>query len=795
MTKSERNELTAPPFYDTIAKVLRKWSHFISSFGVWLSLVERFVRDEEAVGSNPVTPTLEKRQRIICGLSGGASDEPQNCFMGELADMKISIIIPFYQGVSYFKQCIQSVKNQNLTEYEIVLVCDCGCDALPEEWLDREPIQVVMADSGSGETLPRGVAYCRNLGMKKATGDWFYFLDADDYILPGSLSGMISMQKKTDALLVTGKVRESWFGIENYKRVQADSEKSKERVDLDLHNFLISRSLIREKNLRMEEELVHDSELVFAVKTLVYSGKRCAHCPDSTYVHRWHNDRIHLPSLSQQRKDRGREDYLKAYEEAQEFLMEQSGDQKREEIQIRLERDLIRHFFEDRGFHTGAPAHSMAKALSKIASFEERIRSYPFWDRCQIRNFRKNRYTLAKWMGKLSTIKKKKKGLLGSRIQWYRVVDHIVFSRLPIRKDWILFDSFFGKSYSDSPKYLYEYIRSVHKDRYRYIWVLNEPSKSLQKTGKCVRVKRNSLRYMYYLSRSGYRIFNVRQPSWSEKRQGVVFLETWHGTPLKKLGFDLEDILTPNQDQKQVFYEQQKEWDYLVSANAFSTETFERCFGTDRDRILEMGYPRNDILYDERRLEIAKEVKRELSIPEDKKVILYAPTWRDDQYLDAAECHFSLALDFDAMWRELGQQYVVLLRTHYHVTQQMDLEARPGFVYDVSRYEDIGRLYVISDVCITDYSSVFFDFANLQRPILFYAYDRKEYADEIRGMYFDMDRDLPGPVLSTQKEVMDALKNLEKVEEEYRQRYEQFYERFCHVDDGNASKRIVEKVL
>ena len=272
-------------------------------------------------------------------------------------------------------------------------------------------------------------------------------------------------------------------------------------------------------------------------------------------------------------------------------------------------------------------------------------------------------------------------------------------------------------------------------------------------------------------------------------------METWHGTPLKKLGFDLEDILTPNQDQKQVFYEQQKEWDYLVSANAFSTETFERCFGTDRDRILEMGYPRNDILYDERRLEIAKEVKRELSIPEDKKVILYAPTWRDDQYLDAAECHFSLALDFDAMWRELGQQYVVLLRTHYHVTQQMDLEARPGFVYDVSRYEDIGRLYVISDVCITDYSSVFFDFANLQRPILFYAYDRKEYADEIRGMYFDMDRDLPGPVLSTQKEVMDALKNLEKVEEEYRQRYEQFYERFCHVDDGNASKRIVEKVL
>lgn len=149
-------------------------------------------------------------------------------------------------------------------------------------------------------------------------------------------------------------------------------------------------------------------------------------------------------------------------------------------------------------------------------------------------------------------------------------------------------------------------------------------------------------------------------------------METWHGTPLKKLAFDLDDLFSTNQRLKQVFYEQGKEWDYLTSANPFSTETFSRCFGVEKEKILEYGYPRNDILYAENKDEIAVQVKKELGIPEGKRVILYAPTWRDNQMYRRGEYKFTLAMDLDRMQKEFGADSVILLRTHYYIADMLD---------------------------------------------------------------------------------------------------------------------------
>ncbi len=389
----------------------------------------------------------------------------------------------------------------------------------------------------------------------------------------------------------------------------------------------------------------------------------------------------------------------------------------------------------------------------------------------------------------------KKQGIIGNRIQWYRVVEHLIFNRMPIKQNWIIFESFFGKSYSDSPKYLYEYLQRTQGDKYRYIWVLNGRSQALEMTGKHKTCRMNSIRYVYYMARCGYRIFNVRQPAWNKKRPGVVFLETWHGTPLKKLAFDIGDIISASQNHKMVFYEHAREWNYLVSANRFSTDVFERAFVYDREKILECGYPRNDILYSENRDEIAEEVKKELGIPEGKRVILYAPTWRDNQYYDKAKYKFTLAMDLDRMQKEFSESSVILLRTHYHIADILDLSAYEGFVYNCSQYEDVSHLYLVSDICITDYSSVFFDYANLKRPILFFVYDLEEYASEIRGMYMDMEKELPGPILQNNDELVDALMHIDSIAERYSERYQNFYERFCNVDDGNASARIVERVF
>ena len=188
--------------------------------------------------------------------------------------------------------------------------------------------------------------------------------------------------------------------------------------------------------------------------------------------------------------------------------------------------------------------------------------------------------------------------------------------------------------------------------------------------------------------------------------------------------------------------------------------------------LLEMGYPRNDDLVKFSDMDCEK-ARQELRIPKGKKVILYAPTWRENQHLPGEGYQFQLPVDFKR-WREvLGEEYVVLFRAHYFISNSFDFEAFQGFVYDVSQMDDINPLYLAADVLITDYSSVFFDYANLRRPILFFMYDYEQYKHEMRDFYFDIHM-LPGPVLMNQEEVLKTLKNLPDMVDKYEKKYAEF---------------------
>ena len=242
-------------------------------------------------------------------------------------------------------------------------------------------------------------------------------------------------------------------------------------------------------------------------------------------------------------------------------------------------------------------------------------------------------------------------------------------------------------------------------------------------------------------------------------------------------------------------YKQSRNWDYLLSDNRFSTECFKSAFLYPEEKILELGYPRNDLLYGDDRDERARKIKEKLGIPTDKKVVLYAPTWRDDDYYGPAKYRFSLPLDLEMM-KSLRDRYFFILRTHYFIADNLEIpEEDNDFVMDQSRYNDIGELYLISDILITDYSSVFFDFANLRRPILFFVYDFDKYASVLRGFYFDMTTGCPGPLLKTNEEVLDALENIDVVTREYKDKYKEFCDKFCYLDDGHASDRIVKRVF
>ena len=201
----------------------------------------------------------------------------------------------------------------------------------------------------------------------------------------------------------------------------------------------------------------------------------------------------------------------------------------------------------------------------------------------------------------------------------------------------------------------------------------------------------------------------------------------------------------------------------------------------------------NDFLYNYTENDI-KNIKKRFKIDNvSKKIILYAPTWRDNQHESGVGYTYKTEVDFDKLQKELGQDYIILFRAHYLVANEFNFENYKGFIYDASKVDDINELYVISDILITDYSSVFFDFANLKRPIIFYMYDLEHYRDKSNGFYIDLN-ELPGKIVKTQQEVENEILRLEK-EFKYDNKYKEFNDKYNYLDDGNASKRVVEECI
>ncbi len=372
---------------------------------------------------------------------------------------------------------------------------------------------------------------------------------------------------------------------------------------------------------------------------------------------------------------------------------------------------------------------------------------------------------------------------------WNRVQDNVA-----------VFIAFQGRSYCCSPKAIYEYMLSDERFKdWRFVWVFrkNKCVSDIPNLERAEIVTPKSREYFRYYARAKYIISNYKFPRYAPRRKGQIFLECWHGTPLKRLGFDISDDADNARDSRDNL-KKQYEWmskvsSYFISPSAFASEKFYSAFKLTEIKpettIIEQGYPRNDYLYNYTP-EQAEATRRRLGLPEGKKVILYAPTWRDNQHQPGVGFTYEVSVDFDRLREALGEEYVILFRAHYLVASSFDFAKYSGFVWDVSSLDDINELYVISDMLVTDYSSVFFDYANLRRPIIFYMYDLELYRDDIRGFYMTLEG-LPGPIVRTGGELIEAVKNIGTADF-YDERYKAFNEKYNYLDDGNASKRVVD---
>jgi CDP-glycerol glycerophosphotransferase len=368
---------------------------------------------------------------------------------------------------------------------------------------------------------------------------------------------------------------------------------------------------------------------------------------------------------------------------------------------------------------------------------------------------------------------------------------HYRLQRLRKRSDGVLFESWRGKQYSDSPRAISEELsRRGGPDQ---LWVVND--RSVQMPDDIPTVVRLSRDYYSALARARWVVANDSMPTFYSKRAGTTYLQTWHGTPLKRIGFDMDTIHFANKNYLEEFRHEVAKWDFLVSPNSFSTEILRRAFRYDGE-ILETGYPRNDVFHAGEQEAIRERVRTWYGIPRDKRVVLWAPTWRDNAFTPGRRYVFPMTLDLARVADAVGGDTVLLFRGHHLVSATIDQAALSNdFVKDVTQYPDVSDLYLAADVLMTDYSSVMFDFANTGKPMLFYTWDLEMYRDVLRGFYFDFEKDAPGPLLRTTDEVIAALRDLEDVAASFSGPHAAFVERFCSLDDGRAAARVVDRVF
>jgi CDP-glycerol glycerophosphotransferase len=356
--------------------------------------------------------------------------------------------------------------------------------------------------------------------------------------------------------------------------------------------------------------------------------------------------------------------------------------------------------------------------------------------------------------------------------------------------DAVLYETYYGKEFSESPREVFNELQA-RGVRLEHLVVVRDQQVIVP--DGAVAVPYRSERYYEALAQSRFIVANTHLPACHAKAEGQTVLQTWHGLGTKKVGLDMDAVHFANKSYiDNIRGGETDNWDYLVSPNPFTSPILRRAFAY-KGTLLETGVPRNDIFRRPDRDERAKAVKERLGIDAGKKVVLYAPTWRDNAFDGPGRYRLDLRFDVHEAAKSLGDDYALVFRKHSNVVDR--LPRGNGLVVDASDYPEVQELLLITDVLISDYSTLMCDFANTGRPMLFYTYDLANYRDVLRGFYFDFENEVPGPLIMNEDDLVPAIADADRIRSDFDAKYRAFAERFCPWDDGHATGRVVDAVF
>lgn len=356
-----------------------------------------------------------------------------------------------------------------------------------------------------------------------------------------------------------------------------------------------------------------------------------------------------------------------------------------------------------------------------------------------------------------------------------------------VNERMFFFESNLGKQYTGNPRYIYERMLERYPN-FIYVWCYSGRERI---PGNPIIVSRASAEYYKLLAKSRYIINNTTFPLWYQRRE-TFYLQTWHGTPFKRLHWDITSRPLKNRSTPE-FYTKSTRWDALLSPNNYSTKIFRSAFKYEGE-ILEYGYPANDIFYDQQRYDkVRRRIREKLGIFDERTpVFLYAPTWRDGKHLGNSMFEFDLMLDPHKFLKHAPRKSVLLIRSHHMSSSEKELAKLGGRAINVSTWDDAIELMCAADVLITDYSSIVFDWYCSRKPVIYYVPDYEQYVGKLRGAYFDLNDNHAGEICKTQEELFNVL---EPASSQRTTSYNDFYATFCGTHDGMASDRVIDYLL
>ena len=722
---------------------------------------------------------------------------------GARARPLVSFVLVVHREQAYLTECTSSLLADVGVEVELIAIDDASPDHGPEfldEFAERDGRVRVhhVADR-----LGPGAA--RNLALEMVTGDHVWFVEATDLLVPATLPGIAALlgPEAPDVLLVDHERAQPLGGRgpgPHRRLVARAAERGPGPLERDRALAAAAPrawdKLFRVDHLRgggMRFGAGGHSELSVTWPALL-SAERIAAFPTPAYVRRRPGNAL---------RDRFVEgtpfDVLDGYDAVFAFIARHGDipDERRKlvlpaavrhELALldRLPADERRAFFHrvserfaahQRGDETD-PGGRLGRLRASLVA-RDGYRAYRLLEEAidAKRALRRRRAAAARVRGRVARRaheEQRRRSVRAAR-------------RQPVDPKLAVYAAYWYRGYSCNPRAIYEKARELAPEVHG-VWVVKPEGVASLPPG-VDHVIAGTPEYDDLMARAGWFFNNVNFPNEYVKRPGSVHVMTHHGTPLKHMGLDLQG--SPLGSARMNFgllLRRCRRWDYSVSSNPFSTLVWERVYPVPYES-LEVGYPRNDVLVNAGEEEV-KRARAALGIRPDQQAVLYAPTHREYR------AGYHPVLDVGAVADALGPDYVLLARLHYFYGADPVLQElhRTGRVRDVADHPSIEELCLASDVLVTDYSSLMFDYAVLDRPIVIHAPDWETYR-ATRGTYFDLPAEPPGVVTRTEQELIEAFRSGTPGGADADHARTAFRARFCSLEDGHAAERVVRRVL